>query len=191
MGALGNATVYYPPDNDPNHGGGPIRRSSGVTTPAYAGDVVWRTPHPPTPDAESGGAQDVPAGMKFLPDGRLVEAGAMGGAVEGDSGLGVFGWVGLLGLVVLGTAIGTVVAYRRISPAERVARERREAAERQARRLTEEAERLRREAAEPRFVPVKARYARVSRERRREEVPEEEMEYIPPKRRYQTAVYER
>ncbi len=96
---FGNATVYVPEDNDPNHGGGPIRRSVGITMPSGDGmppngwpQMVLRTPHAVVQDAESGGARW--PGLqyqKFLPDGRLVPANALGGAMFGSPGFLAFG----------------------------------------------------------------------------------------------------
>lgn len=81
------AFVPVGPDFDPNHGGGPIRRSGGVAVRSGVGmrpygvpQMVYRTPHAVVPDAEPGGARwPGISKMKFLPDGRLVPAGALGG----------------------------------------------------------------------------------------------------------------
>ena len=84
---LANATVFYPPENNPNVGGGPIRRASGALV--YSGDgmppngtpdMVLRTPHAVVYDTEAGGATWPGLDkMMFLPDGRLVPQTAMHG----------------------------------------------------------------------------------------------------------------
>src|SRR6185295_5500940 len=93
---LGNATVRVPEDNNPDHGGGPIRRSPLLTVRSGDGmppngwpQMVLRTPHQVVPDTEPGGA--VWPGlqyMKFLPDGRLVPANALGDAPPMEMGFG-------------------------------------------------------------------------------------------------------
>jgi hypothetical protein len=85
---LGNATVRVPEDNNPDHGGGPTRRSPLVVMPSGDGmppngwpQMVLRTPHQVVYDAEPGGAAWPGLQyMKYLPDGRLVPANALGGA---------------------------------------------------------------------------------------------------------------
>jgi hypothetical protein len=85
MFGSGYAIVREPEDNDPNHGGGPIRRSGFAVVPAAENLpgyplMVKRTPHPVVNDAESGGAR-YPwlTKMKFLPDGRIVRQDALSG----------------------------------------------------------------------------------------------------------------
>lgn len=83
----GGAMVYEPPELSPDQSGGPIRRTGGITTRSGEGmrphgwpTMVRRTPHAVVYDAEPGGATY--PGLqyqKFLPDGRLVPAGALGG----------------------------------------------------------------------------------------------------------------
>jgi len=82
---LGNATVYVPPEQLPDHGGGPIRRSpllvtrSGDGMPPYGTpQMVLRTPHAVVPDAEPLATYPGVTRMKFLPDGRLVPGDALG-----------------------------------------------------------------------------------------------------------------
>lgn len=85
--------VREPPDTSPDQSGGPIRRTVGVTTRSGEGmpphgwpSLVLRTPHQVVRDAEPGGAR-LPylEYMKFLPDGRVVPAGALGGALGADA----------------------------------------------------------------------------------------------------------
>jgi hypothetical protein len=85
MFGSGYAIVREPEDNDPDHGGGPIRRSGFAVVPAAENLpgyplMVKRTPHPVVNDAESGGAR-YPwlTKMKFLPDGRIVRQDALSG----------------------------------------------------------------------------------------------------------------
>lgn len=83
---FGNITVPYPPETNPNEGGGPIRRVVGVATRTGDGmpphgwpQMVTRTPTPPVLDREPGGSTwPGIEHMKFLPDGRLVPASALG-----------------------------------------------------------------------------------------------------------------
>lgn len=103
---LANATVFYPPETNPNVGGGPIRRASGALVRSGEGmppygtpDQVLRTPHAVVYDVEAGGA--VYPGldkMMFLPDGRLVSQTAMDGAPLGANASVKVAW----GVVVLG-----------------------------------------------------------------------------------------
>lgn len=76
------AQVRVPPDNNPDSGGGPLRRSPFRLVPANEVVMVSRTPFPGTPDPESGWARDpyFDEPKKFLPDGRIVPAGALGAA---------------------------------------------------------------------------------------------------------------
>jgi len=70
----GYALVPVGPDDNPNHGGGPIRKSSGIALPAHAGTFVQRSPLNVVREAEAGSTWpvDLAAEMMFLPDGRLV-----------------------------------------------------------------------------------------------------------------------
>ena len=89
------ARTYYPIETNPNEGGGPIRRSPLVTTAANAGNMVYRTPHAVVPDVEPGGAFEPQLWAdKFLPDGRVVKASALGcgpGSPPGVKGCGDLG----------------------------------------------------------------------------------------------------
>lgn len=99
MSRLGEgATVRYAIPEDywnPNEGGGPIRRSSGVVTrqESGTGEYVRRTPHQVIWDAGPGGAYEPHLWTsKFLPDGRVVPADASDRVISGDSALaGAFG----------------------------------------------------------------------------------------------------
>jgi hypothetical protein len=117
---FGNATVRSPINNDPDTGGGPIRRSPLVV--ARSGDgmpphgwpqMVLRTPHGVVPDEESGGAAyPWEEKMKFLPDGRMVPAGALGGALgaaltEDEKALVTYG---VVGGTLLGAAFGAFLS---------------------------------------------------------------------------------
>lgn len=119
---LSNATVY---DNrgwydQPDNGGGPIRRSPLVTMPSGEGirsqssTIVNRTPTTASPWTEPGGAR-VPGidHMKFLPDGRLVRAGALGGSLGGAFDaewreVWIFTGASAVGLA----ALGALTSYR-------------------------------------------------------------------------------
>jgi hypothetical protein len=94
----GTSMVREPEDTDPDSGGGPIRRTVGLTTRSGEGmpprgwpSMVLRTPHNVVYEPEPGGAA-VPGlvYMKFLPDGRLVPSGALGlsGALGYGGGFG-------------------------------------------------------------------------------------------------------
>jgi hypothetical protein len=80
------ARVRVPLETNPNAGGGPIRRSPLLVTRSNEGmppygypSMVMRTPHAVVPDMEPGGAYEPQLWRsKFLPDGRIVRAGAMG-----------------------------------------------------------------------------------------------------------------
>lgn len=138
MVSLSNATVYYPIDNDPDHGGGPIRRAGGIVERSGDGmpphgwpQMVSRTPHAVVPDAEPGGAgYEWLTRMKFLPDGRLVPASALGAPlapatvsqlVTGtgysvlpfDTGVSKLLVWGTVAGTLLGSAIGAALAARR------------------------------------------------------------------------------
>jgi hypothetical protein len=121
-----NAGVFYPEETDPDVGGGPIRRSPLVT--ARSGDgtpphgwpqMVQRTPHQAVYEPEPGGADYAwLARMKFLPDGRLVPAGALGDAFGAPSAAELAAkrlllW-GILGSAAAGMAIGAVTSSRRL-----------------------------------------------------------------------------
>ena len=71
----GYAIVPVLPNDNPDEGGGPIRRSPLLVLPAHAGNTVHRTPHNVVREAEAGAAWpgDLTK-MMFLPDGRLVPA---------------------------------------------------------------------------------------------------------------------
>ena len=84
----GYALVTVPPNNNPDTGGGPIRKSPLVALPAHAGNTIYRTPHLVVREAEPGAnwPGDLTK-MMFLPDGRLVPAkpyayDMMNGALE-------------------------------------------------------------------------------------------------------------
>lgn len=69
------ATIRYnePEDrNNPDAGGGPIRRGAVASVPADAGNVVYRSPNAIVPDMEPGGAQVSFRNRMMLPDGRIV-----------------------------------------------------------------------------------------------------------------------
>ncbi len=70
----GYALVPVPPDDNPDHGGGPIRISPLVVTPAHAGNTVFRTPHAVVREGEPGAVYPGLENMMFLPDGRLRPA---------------------------------------------------------------------------------------------------------------------
>ncbi len=86
MLGYGSGMVREPADTDPNSGGGPIRRSPLLTTRAGDGmppngwpQMVLRTPHNVVYEPEPGGAAwPGIVYKKFLPDGRLVDGGALG-----------------------------------------------------------------------------------------------------------------
>lgn len=71
----GYALVPVPPDDNPDHGGGPIRKSVGLATYAQAGNNVYRTPLLVVREAEAGAGwpTDLSTTKMFLPDGRLVD----------------------------------------------------------------------------------------------------------------------
>lgn len=71
----GHALVYVAPDDNPNSGGGPIRRAPGSNVVyAHAGSRVERSPLLVVNEAEPGAGwpEDLSATRMFLPDGRLV-----------------------------------------------------------------------------------------------------------------------
>lgn len=71
----GHALVYVAPNDNPNQGGGPIRRAPGSNVVyAHAGNYVSRTPHLVVREAEPGAnwPDSLAETMMFLPDGRLV-----------------------------------------------------------------------------------------------------------------------
>lgn len=110
------ARVFQEITNNPNAGGGPIRRSPLLAfRTRNDGDMVWRTPHAVVPDAEPGGAAEPQLWTeKFLPDGRLVPQDALGaiGAPEGLSyKTRVLLYVLTMGAV--GAGVGAIVADRR------------------------------------------------------------------------------
>lgn len=67
--------VRYGPGDFPSD---KIRRSPLNVLPSHAGTTVYRTPHNVVMDAEPGAAWKWPGPVKFLPDGRIVPAGALG-----------------------------------------------------------------------------------------------------------------
>jgi len=83
------ALVRYPVDNNPDHGGGPIRRTEAGAN-VYSGEgmpphgyptKIYRQPGEIVPDAEPGGARVKGLDhMMFLPDGRLVQQSALHGS---------------------------------------------------------------------------------------------------------------
>lgn len=112
------ARVPVSPDNDPDSQGGPFRRSPFALVPSGDGmppegnpQMVYRTPHAVVPDAEPGAGWpgDSLWSMKFLPDGRLVPAAALGAAATDTqravSGLVRFGAIGGLAFGLLSGAI--------------------------------------------------------------------------------------
>lgn len=104
----GYAMVRVPEDNDPNHGGGPIRKASGVAFSARAWDVVRRTPHAVVYENEPGAAWTPPLATTkmFLPDGRLVNQSAEASTMMGI-GLGAAApWPAYLVTTLLGLALG-------------------------------------------------------------------------------------
>jgi len=73
----GYALVHVGPDDNPDHGGGPIRRAPGSNVVrAHAGDIVHRAPYNVVNEAEAGSVYPGLEHMMFLPDGRLVPANA-------------------------------------------------------------------------------------------------------------------
>lgn len=71
----GYALVHVGPDDNPNSGGGPIRRAPGSNVVyAHAGTDVLRTPHAVVREAEPGAnwPEHLATTRMFLPDGRLV-----------------------------------------------------------------------------------------------------------------------
>lgn len=71
----GYALVPVPPDDNPDHGGGPIRKSPNNALPAHAGNLIHRSPLLVVREAEAGAnwPGDL-SKMMFLPDGRIVPA---------------------------------------------------------------------------------------------------------------------
>lgn len=71
----GYALVPVPPDDNPDHGGGPIRKSVGLAVRAQAGNRVFRAPWLVVREAEAGAnwPTDLSTTKMFLPDGRLVD----------------------------------------------------------------------------------------------------------------------
>lgn len=69
----GGALVRVPPDNNPNSGGGPIRKGAGSNVaPARAGNFVFRTPHTVVREAEPGAAWEGDlSAFQFDQNGRL------------------------------------------------------------------------------------------------------------------------
>jgi hypothetical protein len=92
------AMVREPPELLPSESGGPIRRTGGFAVRSGEGmrphgwpTMVRRSPHAVVYDAEPGGATYPGLQyMKFLPDGRLVPADALGlaGALGYNDALG-------------------------------------------------------------------------------------------------------
>jgi hypothetical protein len=114
----GYAMVRVSEDNNPNHGGGPIRKASGVAFPARAWDVVRRTPHAVVYENEPGAAWTPPLATTkmFLPDGRLVnqsaEASTMMGGAFGAAAPWPLSLTGTLLGLAIGVTYGVVLAQR-------------------------------------------------------------------------------
>jgi hypothetical protein len=118
---LGAVTVPYPQDDDPRHGGGPIRRAYGYMTQSdygmkYDPSVILRTPHGVSPDEGSGETwPPVLATQKMLPDGRIVNRDSLRGmdgfGLSFESKLALGAGLGLLaGSLVAGSLLGALFA---------------------------------------------------------------------------------
>ena len=108
------AQVRVPPDDNLESGGGPLQRSSFRLFPANEVVMVSRTPDPVALDPESGWARDpyFDEPKKFLPDGRLVPAGALGepqGAIDAGQNLALFS---IMGFTFLGIGAGVVFSEK-------------------------------------------------------------------------------
>lgn len=81
----GASVFVMPNDPNPDHGGGPVRRGGPQTVwlDPPAGDTVYRTPHQVVREGEPGARWPGITRDKFLPDGRLVRQGALGGVFSG------------------------------------------------------------------------------------------------------------
>ena len=80
------ATVFVDPlDPWPEHGGGPVRREGPQTvrTQPYTGNTVYRSPHQVIKVGEPGAVWPGITEDRFLPDGRLVRQGSLGGVFGG------------------------------------------------------------------------------------------------------------
>jgi hypothetical protein len=96
--------------NNPNEGGGPIRRTPLVAERIHAVTMVRRTPHQFAWDAEPGGANEPQLWVdKFLPDGRIVQAAALGATALESRVVGLAIW-SLGGGAVLGAFFGAATA---------------------------------------------------------------------------------
>jgi hypothetical protein len=127
-GNLGEgAGIRYPVPEDydnPNEGGGPIRRTPLTAARANAGNIIYRSPHAIVPDMEPGGAFEPQLwSQKMLPDGRIVPDNAMVNEPFGRFGnFGAFdksflNWDETTMLMTSSTAFGAIlgasVAHRR------------------------------------------------------------------------------
>lgn len=119
----GYALVPVAPEDNPNAGGGPIRRAPGSNVVyAHAGNTVYRTPHNVVREAEPGASwpTDLSTTMMFLPDGRLVpQTSAVVDMFRGAGPEVVFAKpvsTGLRGLVpAIGMFAGAATGYK-LSP---------------------------------------------------------------------------
>jgi hypothetical protein len=104
----GYAMVRVPEDDNPNHGGGPIRKASGVAFPAHAWDVVRRTPHAVVYENEPGAAWTPPLATTkmFSADGQLVNQSAEASTMMGGGFGAAAPWPAYLTAALLGLAIG-------------------------------------------------------------------------------------
>lgn len=99
--------------NNPNEGGGPIRRTPLLAVRIDAGNTIYRTPHQVVRDAEPGGAYEPQLWQdKFLPDGRIVPAGALGATSELQSRIINLGVWSVGGGALLGSLYAAVQAKR-------------------------------------------------------------------------------
>lgn len=105
------ARVAVPIEDQPDRGGGPIRRGNAQTIPSYWANEVYRSGNDWIPDAQPG-ADYWDAwwqNKKFLPDGRVRDRAELG-QIREDFKRG-FGW-GLGAALAAGTAGGVVaLAY--------------------------------------------------------------------------------
>lgn len=103
--AIQGARAYEPIDDNPDSGGGPIRRSPLDVVRIDAGNFVQRSPHPMIPDP---GRQDEPQLLtqKFLPDGRLVPDRALGAALPYRARVALYGGLFALAGAAAGAWVG-------------------------------------------------------------------------------------
>jgi len=99
------ARVWQQIETNPNAGGGPIRRTPLIATPANAGNFIQRSPHKMIPDP---GHIDEPQLLtqKFLPDGRLVADHAFGAPLPQRTRVALFGGA----MTLLGAGLGVWLA---------------------------------------------------------------------------------